>query len=278
MTESIDLHYLLSSSEGQSHLQNGSNVFGVRVSSESQKFACVDFGITSISDWTVYTDVPKGYEELQESTKNMIMDQVITVSNLSSENISIKLTDFKVLPRKEKDCPYFLLLEMDDNEQFHLGKTLCPGSSVHFRLRCFIPGPSFVGSLNRWLIFYFSKVRRCSPTCIERFEFVSGLKVVGCVLSEGIKNKMLSSEAKPFIPISALTYFDSSTLSIMVRQGDTAALTIPLNYSSIVLEAREKQIPNDQFKSDYFYYSRRNAIPYLLTQILPEANLHGIVG
>jgi hypothetical protein len=108
---------------------------------------------------------------------------------------------------------------------------------------------------------------------------MSGLKVIGCVLSEGIKNKMLSSEAQPFIPISALTYFDSPTMSIMVVKGDTAAtLTIPVNYATIVLEAREKLKPDFQFKSDYFHYSRRNAIPDLLKQILPQADLHGIVG
>jgi hypothetical protein len=37
-------------------------------------------------------------------------------------------------------------------------------------------------------------------------------------------------------------------------------------------------MPNFQFKSDYFDYSRRNAIPDLLKQILPQADLHGIVG
>jgi hypothetical protein len=216
----VDLHYLLSSSEGQQHLQNGSNVFGVHVTSNSPKFACVDFGITSITNWIV-TDVPKGYEELRDSTESFVyMDQIMTVLNSSVDPLSISLNDIEVLPRMGKDYPYFSLLEMDNDDELELGIKIRQGCSIQFRLRCVIPGSAFVGSLNRWLILSFSKNHKRSPTCVQRYEFVSGLKVIGCVLSEGIKNKMLSSEAQPFIPISALTYFDSPTLSIMVVKGE----------------------------------------------------------
>lgn len=187
MNESgIDLPLLLSSREGLQLLENDANKFGINITSISntKNAKCLDYLITSPSNWDYERTTPIGYESL-ETSKSLIMDEILSINttllNYNKSNIihSITMTDYKVLPKDDTvNSPKFILLPIDSDDPFISGQKLLRGTSIQFRLRCIIPR-NFTGHLGRYLVFSFSEAHKISPTCMSKYEFISGIRVAG---------------------------------------------------------------------------------------------------
>ena len=193
--ESIDLAFLISSAEGINHLNNDCNMFGVRVFVDgSSKKNFVDYGVTTLDEWSPEYITPKGYEALQES-KSLIKDQVVTISNEQSDG-SVTISDFKVLPRDAVGRPHFTLVEPDssgDTVTSAIGKVIQTRHYIKLRLRCTIPH-DFEGFLGRWIVIAFSKTHRPTPASLQRMEFVTGLRIAGIYLLLMTKKMCMSSK------------------------------------------------------------------------------------
>lgn len=180
MMESIDLASLISTPEGINHLHDDCNLFGVRVFVDAAaKKNFVDYGVTTLDDWDSECVAPKGYEVLQD-TNSLIMDQVVTISNEQS-NGSVTISNFKVLPRDAVGRPHFTLVEPDssgDSVTSAVGKVVQTRHYIKLKLRCTIPH-GFEGFLGRWIIISFTKTHQATPACLQRMEFVTGLRIAG---------------------------------------------------------------------------------------------------
>ena len=191
--ESVDLAFLISSPEGISHLNNDCNLFGLRVFVDgTSKKNFVDYGVTTLDEWSPECIAPKGYEALQES-KSWIMDQVVTISNEQSDG-AVTISDFKVLPRDAVGRPHFTLVEPDscgDSVTSAIGKIVQTRHYIKLKLRCTIPH-GFEGFLGRWIVISFSKTLRATPASLQRMEFVTGLRVAG-IYVQSIKRPLWTS-------------------------------------------------------------------------------------
>ena len=181
MSESIDLAALLSTAEGIRTLQNGSNVFGIRVFAIASKTNnCVDYGVTTLEDWVSEVTAPRGYEALQDST-TMTMDQIVSITHENHDPVPVVISDFRVLPRDTVGRPQFKLVEAGydgEDETPAIGKVIRAGHSIQLRLRCSIKH-GFEGFLGRWIIISFTKTQKISSTCLNRLEFKMCLRVGG---------------------------------------------------------------------------------------------------
>ena len=151
MTDTVDLASLLTSAEGISALHNGSSMFGVRVFAlESKINNCVDYGVTTVSDWEPEYSAPKGYEELHV-VKSVVMDQIITITNEAYDPLPVMISDIKILPRDTVGRPCFTFAVPDANEGDSpvKGMVIKSGHSTRLNLRCTIP-VGFEGFLGRY--------------------------------------------------------------------------------------------------------------------------------
>lgn len=187
MTDSIDLATLLHTEEGRNILLAGGSTFGINVFSIASKtINFIDYGVTTLEDWSSEFVAPLGYESLQDRNTS-IMDQIVTIAHQAFDRVPVMISDFKVLPRDAVGRPHFTLFEMGfdgEDDTPAVGRVISAGHSIKLKLRCTIP-KNFGGFLGRWIVITFTKTQKLSPTCLDHLEFVTGLRVAGnfcCIL------------------------------------------------------------------------------------------------
>lgn len=181
MTEVIDLATLLQTEEGRNILLAGGSAFGINVFSIASKtINFVDYGVTTLEDWSSEFAIPMGYEVLQDRDTS-VMDQIVTVAHQAFDRVPVIISDFKVLPRDAVGRPHFTLFETGydgEDDSPAVGKIISAGHSMQLKLRCTIP-KNYGGFLGRWIVITFRKSQKISPTCLNHLEFVTGLRVAG---------------------------------------------------------------------------------------------------
>jgi hypothetical protein len=112
------------------------------------------------------------------------------------------------LPNCEVENFAYLITHPDGTEA--VGTEIPSGEITDLELRLTLQ-PDYHGYLNRWMILVFEGVQQHTQLSSTISRCVMSTKIAGCVRNESQERvvKSLSTDAAPFIPQIATTYFDS---------------------------------------------------------------------
>ena len=219
-------------------LLNGGSKFGVNISKYGEVLCygnVVNIGTVIVEDLQYHTDsVPKGYEDQNHSESFKSFCQNITISWISNSitavhlgiqclNSFIKIKGYQIFSCESAldSNPTVSIENFDDNDTVSgdIFNKLTIDSAVNLTLKYKIR-EDYDGNLHRFIVFQLELHESIDSFSHRITTFHVGLMVIGSVIRAGIKSAVtlpigdnksqhLSVEAKPFIPISSATFFDT---------------------------------------------------------------------
>lgn len=210
----FDCTELFGTVAGRHEILGGGRPFGVHVGcgddNNPRLDNCISFGSISQSEIIARsTPAPLGYcEEDGGSPPEWIIQRKLFFMNKSKLR-NLTLCEAKFLPNV-KSGPQFSLLT-DDFQQAE-GSVLLQNSLTHFRVQINVGSNKCNEYLGKWLLLCFQGDQpQIKPTEICSVQFIMAVKLSGFCSGDqagGGKISKLSSESRPFIPKSALNFFD----------------------------------------------------------------------
>jgi hypothetical protein len=119
-----------------------------------------------------------------------------------------RLTSCLFLPNCDSEDFQYLLTHSDGSDA--VGSEIPSGEVTDLELRLVLR-PDYHGYLNRWMILVFEGVQQHTQLSSTISKCVMSTRIAGCVRNESQDKvtKSLSTDAAPFIPQVAASYFDS---------------------------------------------------------------------
>jgi hypothetical protein len=137
------------------------------------------------------------------------------------------LVGYKVLPQSAKGGPSVQLLNSSDETLGFTPVRICNGSECTLVIKYTVPS-AYVGFLGRWLILTFVRRRKATSFSVDQTTFLTAVRLKGCIIADEAPIQ-LSSEARPFMPLSAILYFDSPVrISLLLFYTLRDFTTLPL--------------------------------------------------
>jgi hypothetical protein len=200
---------LLKTESGQRELQDGGYYFGIEIKTKTWNNT-IDYGTLQYHSLAVKDQVPIGYEEcitekpIREAIQQFTID--IKLNHQGPETYQIVSCTF--LPTSEPDTLDYVLIHPDGSEA--IGSEIPSGESTEMELRLNI-FPDYQGYVNRWMILTFEGVQQHTQLSSTISRCVMSVRICGCIRNEFQAKvaKSLSTDAAPFIPQIATTYFDT---------------------------------------------------------------------
>ncbi len=132
------------------------------------------------------------------------------IINSSSYSPYFKLISCQTFPASSEVIPVYTVLSDPEND-FSLAQGIIIPSNSKTRLILRISvTKSFEGLINKWVICHFECIEFLSRTVSKVVNIMLGFGIIGRIVSNIRPLKILSSEARSFIPLSSRTYFDSN--------------------------------------------------------------------
>lgn len=251
MMEDSELASILSSNTDRSYLLQSDVVGFFQNESLVSK---IDFGTHGIDE--LVRDgptIPLGYEAdggNEETIKKKIISpgNYICLRLLEPSNVptSIHIRKIRVLPQGGIARPSVKLLKVCVNEEGEEvdddiyedkdgdgdgdddsdGKEVRAGDSLplHFRVKLSDMASDFQGNLGRWIIFDIEKSTKKTPVHTINEYFMVALRLTGLVLRDKTIHQKLDVEAKEFIPLHDLEYFDRAVPTFHLKDKHTSTV------------------------------------------------------
>ena len=140
-----------------------------------------------------------------------------TIAVRTASVCGLTISSIDMLPEiKGVDCPSFIYqLAGDGSASVCLPHTISSQHALIMRLSVKIP-LKWSGCLIRTIIFKVAQTIDLSPIAKVTTEVLCGVRVLGCVVTTKCQ-KVLSTDAKPFIPVALLRYFDHPPYSTFAQ-------------------------------------------------------------
>jgi hypothetical protein len=195
----------------------------------------INFETISIDSIPYELPTPLGYEEYEEEnwkSPHKLERDLYLLSNVNEycTNDPFIIKDIQVIPENSIGQPTLSIYQkknckLDDDinneylEESLIGLEINRGDLNHLGVKLIIPS-AYEGYLGRWVVLTIQSTSKLSLVANVNYSFNMAIRVTGCVIQNSLKDgikKLVSIDAKPFIPMGLLNYFDSS-VSILIYQ------------------------------------------------------------
>ena len=239
--ETDDLLRLLSSRDGIELLRNGCNDIGISVDK-----SCIDFGTKCIEELSCEQIIPYGYDEFEDSPSPRKATTSINI-HIGSSFERVIFKSFRILPQPPQ---VQIKLRLDENEDFRGDVVLHdnPQQAPHSVQVVLLVPESYSGFFGCWIFLTFEAFERKSFTTTVIYRSTMCVRVTGCIVPPGM-NSLLSSNAKPFIPLSMLNYFDGPCFIQSLYKS--VKMRVPFRYELLMNSIGDKYHVLEDVKQTY---------------------------